>query len=178
MSDGVDEFVDDERGLRVEARVGFVAEQVFRVQGNGTGNGYALLHAARDFAGHLLFGSLQVDAVEAELGAADAVGLVLVGEHVEGEHHIFEHRHGVEEGCRLEDHAHLAAQHHPFALGHLDEVAAVVEYLSLGGLEQAHDVLHEHGLSAAALADDEVGLSILEGEVDVLEHVFVLEGLV
>ena len=48
------------------------------------------------------------------------------------------------------------------------EVASVVEYFARGRVEQAHDILHQDGLSRTALADDEVGLAVLERGVNVL----------
>ena len=44
--DGVQQVVDNQRRLGVESAVRLVAEQVFRVERNGTRNGHALLHAA------------------------------------------------------------------------------------------------------------------------------------
>ena len=162
-------------GLGIETRVGLVAEQVFGVEGDGAGNGYALLHTAGDLAGEFLVGSLQIDTVEAFLGAVYALAEVHRGEHVEGEHDVLEDGHRVEEGCTLEDHAHLAAHEHFFAFRHADKVAAIIEHLSAGGFEQPYEVLHEHGLARAALADDEIGLAVEEGGVDVFQHFLVVE---
>ena len=173
--DALQQFVDDEGGLGIETRVGLVAEQVFGVEGDGTGNGDALLHTAGNLAGEFLVGSLQIDTVEALLGAVYALAEVHRGEHVEGEHDVLEDGHRVEEGSALEDHAHFAAHEHFFAFRHADEVAAVVEHLSAGGFEQPYEVLHEHGLARAALADDEIGLAVEEGGVDVLQHILAVE---
>ena len=63
-------------------------------------------------------------------------------------------------------------------LRHLHEVPSVIEHLSTGGLEQSHEVLHEHCLTTAATPDDKVGLTILEGGVDVLQHLLVLKRLI
>ncbi len=64
LGDAREEFVDDERSLWVETRVRFIAEEVFRIDHDGTGNGYTFLHTTRDLARILLLGVYQVDAVE------------------------------------------------------------------------------------------------------------------
>ncbi len=178
VGDATDEVVDDEARLGVETRVGFVAEQILGVEGNGSCYGNTLLHAAAYLARHLALGTLQVDSLKAEAGTLHAVGLVHVGEHVEWKHDILQYRHGVEECCTLEDHAHLASKHDTFTLRHRHEVASVVEDFAFGGCEKAYDVLHQDCLSGAGLTDDEVGLSVAEGHVDVGEDVSAIETLV
>ena len=44
----VDELVDDRRGLGVKTGVRLVAEEILGLQGDGTSNGHALLHTARN----------------------------------------------------------------------------------------------------------------------------------
>ena len=61
LGDVVDELVDEDAGLRIESRVWFVAEQILRVQGDGTRNGNTLLHATRKLTRVLIEGSGQVD---------------------------------------------------------------------------------------------------------------------
>ena len=173
--DVLDQGVDDQRCLGVESRVRLVAEEVLRVQRDGACDGHALLHAAADFARIFVAGIRQVDAVEAELGAALAVAQGVVAEHVEGEHHVVHHRHGVEQGGALEEHAHLPAQQFLLLLVHGQEVAVVVEQLAPLRGQQADDALHQHRLSRAALSDDEVRLPVLEGGVDVRQHGFPFE---
>ena len=46
VRDTLDEFVDDDGGLWVESRIGFVAEEVTGLEDNGTGDGNSLLHTA------------------------------------------------------------------------------------------------------------------------------------
>ena len=141
-----------------------------RIEGDGTGNGDTLLHTARDLTGEFLVGSLQVDTVEALLCPMDSFTEIHRGEHIEGEHHVLKDRHRVEECGALEDHAHLTAHEHLLVFRHLHEVTSIVKHLSTGRFEQSHEVLHQHGLSRSALSDDEVGLSILENSVDVLQN--------
>ena len=178
VGDATDEVVDDEARLGVETRVGFVAEKILGVEGDGSCYGNTLLHAAAYLAWHLALGTLQVDSFKAETGSLHAVGLIHVGEHVERKHDILQYGHGVEEGGTLENHAHFAAKHDAFALRHCHEVASVVEDFAFGGCEKAYDVLHQDCLSGAGLTDDEVGLPVAEGHVDVGEDVSAIETLI
>ena len=178
VGDVGDELVDDERCLGIEAGVGLVAEEVARLHGDGPGYGGSLLHTAAELIGVLALGSAEVDAVEAVQGAFAPLLVALGGEHVEGEHDIVEHGHGVEEGGALEEHAYLAAQQGALALAHGGEVAPVVEDVSLRGLVEPHEAVHEHGLAGAALSDDEIGLAVMELGVDVTEDLPVVEGFI
>ena len=67
--DVVDQVVDQKRRLRVEARVGLVAEEVLGVERDGAGYGGSLHHAAADLGGVEVARLRQVDSLEAELGA-------------------------------------------------------------------------------------------------------------
>ena len=168
--DAVDEVVDDQRRLRVEAGVRLVAEKVLRVQGDGTRDGYTFLHAAADFAGIFLLRFLEVDAVQAELGTLHAVAIVVRGKHVEREHDVLQHRHGVEEGRALENHAHLPPEGNAFLFRHGQEVASVVEHFSAVRGQQSDDTLHQHRLARAALSDDEVRFAVFKHRADVSQH--------
>ena len=70
MRDVVYQFVNDERCLWVQTRVWFIAEQVLRIQSNGTGNGDALLHTATDLSRKFVLCFCQVHAVQAEHSTA------------------------------------------------------------------------------------------------------------
>ncbi len=177
LRDVVDEVVDNERGFRVKSRVRFVAKQVFGVQGDGAGYGHSLLHAAREFAGGFALRFDEVDAVEAELGAAHAVFVRVGREHVEREHHVLQHAHRVEEGGILEYHAHLAADLYAFLLVHPHVVASIVEHIAGGGFQQSHDALHQHRLSGAALTDNQVGQPVFEACRNVAQHFLVAKRL-
>ena len=64
LGDAGEELVDDERGLRVEAGVGLVAEEILRIHHDGAGDGDTLLHTSRNLAWKLASRSVEVDAVE------------------------------------------------------------------------------------------------------------------
>ena len=61
------QFVNDERCLWVQTRVWFIAEQVLRIQSNGTGNGDALLHTATDLSRKFVLCFCQVHAVQTDI---------------------------------------------------------------------------------------------------------------
>ena len=107
-----------------------------------------------------------------------AVFVSIIREHIEREHHVVEHRHRVEQRSTLENHAHLASQQDSFLLRQRNEIAVVIIDAAAGRCEQPHNILHQHGLAATALTDDEVDLAIAEDGIDVLEHVTVLKTLI
>ena len=173
----MEQIIDDQRGLGVKARIGLVAKEILGIQRDGTGNGHALLHTPGDFSGVFCFSSGQIHTVETHTGTFHAVTIRHIGEHIEREHHILQHRLGVEKGCTLEYHTHLAAQHDFLLLGHAHEVASVIEYLSTGGVEQTNQILDEHGLATATLTDNQVGLAVLKDSGDVFQHFLFAERL-
>ena len=65
VGDIVEEFVDKNRGAGVETGVGFVAEQVAGIEGDGACDGHAFLHTAGDFRGIFLLGALEVHSSQA-----------------------------------------------------------------------------------------------------------------
>ena len=166
----MDEFVDDERCLGVETGVGFVAEEILGLEGDGPRNGHAFLHTARDFTGELGSCLAEVDTVEAELGTAHTFLIGIIGEHVEGEHDVFKHRHGVEKGCTLENHSHLATEKGTLALGHAYKATPIVDNIASSWSEEPYDAFHQHSLARTALSDDEVRLAVFESGGDALEH--------
>ena len=69
LGDLVDQVVDDDRSLRIEARVGLVAEEVAGVHHDGAGDGHALDHAARQFGRIEAIGIFEAHALKAEVHA-------------------------------------------------------------------------------------------------------------
>ena len=157
------------RRLRVEARVGFVAKQVFRLQGDGPRNGGTLHHTATDLRGIEVAGMTDLHSLEAAEGAALALAGRLAREHVEREEHILEHRHAVKQRRALKQHARLAAQVLQLRLVHRQQIAPVVEHAPALRLHQPDDTLHRHRLARAASSDDEVRLARLEDGADVVQ---------
>src|SRR5206468_1902150 len=105
-------------------------------------------------------------AVEDDLAVVehdDAVG------DLEGAGDVVADGEGVEEGAHLEEEAEALADLHELALGHEVDAAAVEVDLAVVGLEEADDVLEENALTGAAGADDDEGLSAVDGEGEVVE---------
>ncbi len=96
---------------RVEPREGLVAEDDLGIHDDRPGQGDAAEHPARELAGEQVVDALQSDGGESFLhGVAD---LVLSELRVlpERQGDVLEHRHGVEQGAFLEEHAETPA--HP-----------------------------------------------------------------
>ena len=178
LGDAGEKLVNDERGLRVEAGVGLVAEEILRIHDDGAGDGDTLLHTSRNLAWKLASRPVEVDAVETLLRPSVALGGSHIGEHIKGKAHILQDGEGVEEGRTLEDHAHLTAHLHALVLRHVHKVAPVVEHLATRRIEEAHKDLHQHSLARARLTDNEIGLAVVEDGVDVAQDGFIAKGLV
>ena len=174
----VDELVDENGGLRVKARVGFVAEEIFGIERDGTRNGNALLHTARKFGGHLLVRTLQIDTIQTEIHALAYLFLCFIAEHTERKSDVLFHRHRVEEGRALEEHTNLLAYLFHLVILQFGDVAPIVEYFSLLGLVKADETFEQHGFARARLTDDEVVDSCLERATDAVEHRLFAERLV
>ena len=58
----------------------------------------------------------------------------------------------------------------PFSLCHLGQRLAGEEYDAFVGPQQADDMLHEHGLAGAALADNRGNLIFIYLQIDPVEH--------
>ena len=170
VGDIAQEFIDDNRRLGVKARVGLVTKQIARVQGDGTGNGAAFLHTAREFAGILVLTAREVHTVDAELCPIAHLTAAHRAKHHQREHHVAHHSLAVEQGRALEQHTYFLAQLLALLAVHLGDVTVIVEDFALVGVKQPHDVLNQHRLARAGLADDEVGLAVIEFATHVEQH--------
>ena len=88
VGDVTDEAVDDARRYRVKSGVGLVAEKVARFQGDGPGDGYALLHATAELIRHLAFRVGEPHAIKTKAGAQQTLAMSLGGEHLKRKQHI------------------------------------------------------------------------------------------
>ena len=64
LGNGVQQVINHQTGLGVQSAIRLIAEQVFGIECNGSGDGYAFLHTSRYLAGELLFCSYEVDTVQ------------------------------------------------------------------------------------------------------------------
>ena len=147
VSDFKDQLVDEEGSFGVEAGVGFVAEEVLGVAGDGAGDGGAFLHTAAQFGREQVVGAFEVHPFQAEVHAVDFFAPALGGEHREREHHVFLDGHRVEQGGALEHHPHFGADGLLFLVGEMVEIPSVIENFALFRSQQADKVLHHHGLA-------------------------------
>ena len=170
LGDLVDQVVDDDRGLRVESRVGFVAKQVAGIHHDSPGDGHALDHAARQFGRIEFVGPVEPHALEAEIHALHLLPLALRGEEVERQLDVLHNGRGVQQRPALKDHADVLADTFAFPETEFRKVHLVVPHVARIGFVQAHQRLEQHGLSRAAAADDEVRFSGLEFDRNVVEH--------
>ena len=76
--DIVDQIVDNQRSLGVQAGVRFVTEQIFWVQGDRPGNGCTFHHTAADLGRIEMAGFRQIDTIQAELGTFQAIFVSIV----------------------------------------------------------------------------------------------------
>ena len=170
MGDFVNQLVDEEGGFGVEAGVGFVAEEVLGVAGDGAGDGGTFLHTTAQLGGIKLVGAFEVHPLEAEIHPIDFLAPALGGQHREWEHHVLLDGHGVEQSRPLEHHAHFGTDGLLLLVGELVEIPSVIEDFTLFRSEQPDEVLHHHGLAGAGPPDDEVHLAVLEAGVDALQY--------
>ena len=112
----------------------------------------------------------EVHTVDTELGTVLHLAIGHAAEHHKREHHIAHHRLAVEQGRTLEQHADFLAQLLALLAVHLGDVTAVIQDFALIGVKQAHEILDEHGLARARLADDEIGLAVIELAAHVKQH--------
>ncbi|OPY04205.1 MAG: hypothetical protein A4E61_00801 [Syntrophorhabdus sp. PtaB.Bin184] len=88
----------------------------------------------------------------------------------QGKGDVLEHGHRVEEGVVLEQVGYLVPVSFPLGLLHFVDGGALEEDGAFVRLEKADDVLEEHALAGAALADDRGDLVLVDAQVDVVQH--------
>jgi hypothetical protein len=170
-----DEVDDGGGGDGIEAAGGGVVQDEVGLGDDGAGDGDAATHAAGELGWELVDGLGELDELEDLFGAGASFGLgdVLffqaVGDVVfDGER--------VEEGGLLEDHADARAELVELVLGHGGDVFAEDADGAGVGLEEPVRELHENGFADAGGAEDDAGFGRLDGEGDVLEDYFFVEG--
>ena len=169
LGDLVDQVIDDDRGLRVEARVGLVAEQIARVHDDGPGDGHPLDHAARQLGRVEAVGVLEPHALQAEVHPLHLLAFALRGKEVERQLDVLLDGRAVEQRPALEDHPDVLADRLALAEAQPREVHVVVPDVARIGLVQPHEGLQQHGLARAAAPDDQIGLPGLELDRDIVE---------
>jgi len=126
----VNQFINHNRSMRVQTGVRFIAKQIFRVQGNGTGNGRTLLHAARQLARHFMQRLAQTHSLQAEFHPVVNFGRHHIREHPQRESYIFSHIHRIEQGRTLKQHTNFLSCHFHLLLAILQNILAIVQNFS------------------------------------------------
>src|SRR5262249_45918224 len=173
----LDEAVDGVDEDRIEAGGGLVEEDDLRLRDQGAGDGHALAHAARDLRRVLVPHVHQADLQELLLHAAGDVRRGHRRLLAQGERHVVEHGHGVEEGAPLEDHSVAAPHHLEGGAPEASDVRAVHENGARVRAQETQEMFEEHRLAAAAAADDDHDLARGHLETDAPEHRLAAEGL-
>ena len=168
LVDVLDQLQDVLGGLGVQSRGGLVAEQDFGVRGQGTGDGDALLLSAGELGriGVRLVG--QADDLQQLLGLLLGIGGLHAGD-LHGKTDIFQTSPLHEQVELLKDHADGTALLDELLGGHNAQVLAVNDHLTGGGTLQQVDAAHQGGLTRAAHAHDAVDVTIVDGDVHIMQ---------
>jgi hypothetical protein len=131
FGDILDQVIDPYGGLRIETRVGFVAEKIVGVVDDGAGDADTLFHAAAYFRRHLFIDVLQPYALETEIDAVKLFVRLHFRQHIEGKHHVLLDVLRVEQRASLEKHTHLATYFDlEFAVAGI-KIAAIIKDLAV-----------------------------------------------
>ena len=137
---------------------------------SAAGDGHALLLAAGELGGDLLRLLGDADAAQELHGLLLGLGLRRVQDLDRAHGHVLEDGLVGEEVEALEHHADLGAQRGELLALLRQRLALDEDLAGVDGLE-AVDGAAERGLARAGRADDHDHLALVDGEVDVLEHV-------
>ena len=171
---GVQPFDDFHHHLAaagIERAGGLVGQDDFAAVHQGAGNGHALLLAAGELVGLVVFLAFQAQIGQKPGGAFIPLFLIHAGIHG-GQRHVFARAQCAQEVVALENEAELApAQRGQFVAAHLHGFHAV-DLIRTGSsaVEAAEDV-HQRGFAGAGLADDGDEIAFLDGEADVFQNV-------
>lgn len=180
--DEIDDVVADDR---IESGGGFVEERDDRINRDGAGDRNALGHAAAQglalFIGHGV--NVERDGLQT---LADARGDLLsrkIGVLAEPEGDVVEDGAG-EEGVALEDNGPEQADSVEFFIVERGEVdkwrfgrGVIGDEDAAGvGLDEAGEVVEQHGFTRAAAANDRDDVATVDGEADGLEDSLIAEG--
>jgi len=164
-------FHDDVGGAAVKVAGGFIGEDETRIGDERASDGNALLLAAAELPGHVIFAFLEVEMVEDVAGHAQAAVFVKTGVN-EGEGDVFDDGKGGDEVKVLENEADLAgAEFGLAAAANAGDVAVAEEVLSRGGLVDEADNVQEGGFTAARRPHDHNEFAAFNGEVEIAQGI-------
>src|SRR2546423_10594434 len=155
-----DEGVDRIGGNRVQAGGGLVVQHQPRMESEGAGDSYSLLHAAAKLGGHELFGAFQADASEGLANQATLLGGAQIGPPADAEEHVVFDVEIIKQSGGLEHHAHQASC--------LLRLLAYIDSVYLNGTGSGRDepsnAAQQRGFAATAASHD--GEDLIIGDLD------------
>ena len=162
--------LEDLAGRRGVERGGrLVAQQIARAGGQRSGDGDALLLAARELRG-IRAGALgKSDELQKLQRTLFCLRAGRSGQ-LQREQHVPQHRPLLEQVEVLKDHPDRTPRLQKLLLRQRREVAAVQQDLSGGRLLQKVDAAHQRGLARAGQADDAEDLAVVDIQADILQR--------
>jgi hypothetical protein len=162
----------------IEPGGGLVEEHDLGLGDQRACDGHAFAHAARDFGRVFVPHAAEADLVELLLHAPVDLAGPQPASLPEGEGHVVEDRHRVEERPALEDDAIALPDAVQLAAPQARDVGAVHDHRAGIRSEQADEVLEQHRLAPAAAADHHHDLAGGDVEVDAAQYRLGAEALV
>ena len=168
LADVQNQAVELDRADGVQTGRGLVQKQQVRAGHDGAGQAHTLFHAAAQVGWQAVSRLGHAHPFQRLQGTC----LVLVfGQgalHLQGQHHVLEHRHGGPQRGALEQHANVGPQLIARGLVAGPVVLLAVQHLPCGGLQQADQALEQGALAATAAAHHRVDGARLDVKVDAL----------
>ena len=179
LRDVADHVVDVLGRDRIEARRRLIVQQNLRLQDERARQADALAHAARELGGKLLLDVAQPErAAAASITSSRISALRLLGVLDEREGHVLLDGKRIEQRRSTETSMpNLRRTRLSSIVVERHDVLAVDPDVAAVGLEQAHEVLHQHRLALPRAADDDVDLAALDVEIDAAQHLVRAERL-
>ncbi|MCY1393880.1 hypothetical protein D9M71_87890 [compost metagenome] len=165
-----DQTHEHTHGNGVLADERLVVHQDLRIEGDGTGQRHATLHAAGQLIRHQLDGATQADGLELHQDNVTNHFLGEPGVHPEGESDVLEHIEIGEQRAALEQHAELLAHVEQVGAGEAGQVLAVDPDFATCRLELGRDKAQQRGLATTGRPHDAGDLAARDTNVDILEN--------
>src|SRR6266568_331822 len=167
-----DEIIEVSRAHRVEPRRRLVEEEDIGVEGHGTRQPCALLHAAADLGGIELVEARQADQRELERGQGGGLPRRDGGVLLERQGHVLGQRHRAPQRAALVEDAEASQDTLALARRHLPEPGAgpLVVDAPAGRLLQPDEVPQQRALPAAAPSHDDEDVALVHGETEFSHH--------
>ena len=162
-----DDFHHHLAAAGIERAGGLVGQDDFAAVHQRAGNGHALLLAAGELVGAVVFFAFQAQISQKLSSAFIPLFLIHAGIHG-GQRHVFARAQCAQQVVALENKAEFApAQRGQLVAAHLRSFHAVDLIRAGSGTIETADDVHQRGFAGAGLADDGNEIAFLNGEADV-----------